>query len=105
MSTRSLRRFRTLKPIGAPSRVARCCVGAQCVIRGYLSGSAWREYAASGTLAGEPLASALRESARLALPLFSPATKVRTGHDENITVAQMCRILGSEVTGELERRS
>lgn len=77
----------------------------ECVIRGYLSGSAWREYAASGTLAGEPLAAGLRESARLELPLFSPATKVGTGHDENITVAHMCRILGSEVTGELERRS
>ena len=77
----------------------------ECVIRGYLSGSAWREYTASGTLAGEPLATGLRESARLASPLFSPATKVQTGHDENITVAHMSRILGSEVTRELERRS
>jgi phosphoribosylaminoimidazole-succinocarboxamide synthase len=77
----------------------------ECVIRGYLSGSAWSEYAASGTLAGEPLAAGLRESARLALPLFSPATKVGTGHDENITVAHMCRIVGSEVAGELEQRS
>jgi phosphoribosylaminoimidazole-succinocarboxamide synthase len=77
----------------------------ECVIRGYLSGSVWREYAASGMLAGEPLATGLRESARLATPLFSPATKVGTGHDENITVAHMCRIVGSEVTGELERLS
>lgn len=77
----------------------------ECVIRGYLAGSAWREYAATGTLAGEPLAAGLRENTRLAIPLFSPATKVGTGHDENITVAHMRRILGSDITGELEGRS
>jgi phosphoribosylaminoimidazole-succinocarboxamide synthase len=77
----------------------------ECVIRGYLSGSAWKEYAATGTLAGEPLAAGLRESGRLASPLFSPATKAVSGHDENITVAHMSRLLGAEVTGELERLS
>ncbi|MEA2894385.1 MAG: phosphoribosylaminoimidazole-succinocarboxamide synthase, partial [Bradyrhizobium sp.] len=59
----------------------------ECVIRGYLSGSAWKEYAAQGTLAGEKLADGLLESEKLKPPIFSPATKAETGHDENITVA------------------
>ena len=75
----------------------------ECVIRGYLSGSAWREYAKSGTLAGEALAAGLQESGRLDPPIFSPATKAESGHDENITVAQMREVLGADVTAELER--
>jgi phosphoribosylaminoimidazole-succinocarboxamide synthase len=75
----------------------------ECVIRGYLSGSAWKEYSATGTLAGEALPAGLTESMRLARPLFSPATKAEHGHDENITVGQMRGLLGPEVTGELER--
>jgi phosphoribosylaminoimidazole-succinocarboxamide synthase len=74
----------------------------ECVIRGYLSGSAWKEYAAHGTLAGEKLASGLTESAKLAPAIFSPATKAETGHDENITVARMREILGDEVATTLE---
>ena len=58
----------------------------ECVIRGYISGSAWKEYAAQGTLAGEKLAPGLLESAKLEPAIFSPATKAETGHDENITV-------------------
>ncbi len=77
----------------------------ECVIRGYLSGSAWKEYAVSGTLAGEPLAPGLRESDRLDPPVFSPATKAETGHDENITIAQAAAVLGAGVAGELEARS
>src|SRR5215467_5563344 len=61
----------------------------ECVIRGYLSGSAWKEYAAQGTLAGEKLPSGLVESAKLDPAIFSPATKAATGHDENITIARM----------------
>ena len=61
----------------------------ECVIRGYLSGSAWREYAKSGTLAGEPLPGGLEESSRLDPPIFSPATKAESGHDENITIGRM----------------
>src|SRR5262249_36433401 len=57
----------------------------ECVTRGYLSGSAWREYAKSGTLAGETLPKGLQESGRLDPPIFSPATKAESGHDENIT--------------------
>jgi phosphoribosylaminoimidazole-succinocarboxamide synthase len=75
----------------------------ECVIRGYLSGSAWREYAASKTLAGEPMPEGLSESVRLDTPIFSPATKAESGHDENITVGRMREILGAEVTAELER--
>jgi phosphoribosylaminoimidazole-succinocarboxamide synthase len=74
----------------------------ECVIRGYLSGSAWKEYAAHGTLAGEPLAAGLVESARLEPAIFSPATKAETGHDENITIARMREAVGDEVAYQLE---
>jgi len=75
----------------------------ECVIRGYLSGSAWKEYAAHGTLAGEKLAPGLVESAKLEPAIFSPATKAETGHDENITVARMRETLGDDVAQWLER--
>jgi phosphoribosylaminoimidazole-succinocarboxamide synthase len=75
----------------------------ECVIRGYISGSAWKEYAASGTLAGEKLASGLTESAKLEPAIFSPATKAESGHDENITIAKMRAVIGDEVTDTLER--
>jgi phosphoribosylaminoimidazole-succinocarboxamide synthase len=75
----------------------------ECVIRGYLSGSAWKEYAAQGTLAGERLPPGLIESAKLEPPVFSPATKAETGHDENITVKRMREIVGDEVADALER--
>jgi phosphoribosylaminoimidazole-succinocarboxamide synthase len=75
----------------------------ECVVRGYLSGSAWREYAKSGTLAGETLPAGLQESGRLDPPIFSPATKAESGHDENITVGRMREVLGADVTAELER--
>jgi phosphoribosylaminoimidazole-succinocarboxamide synthase len=74
----------------------------ECVIRGYLSGSAWKEYAAHGTLAGERLAPGLLESGKLDPAIFSPATKAETGHDENITIAQMREVLGDEVAYTLE---
>jgi phosphoribosylaminoimidazole-succinocarboxamide synthase len=74
----------------------------ECVIRGYLSGSAWKEYAARGTLAGEKLPSGLVESEKLQPAIFSPATKAETGHDENITIVRMREILGDEVAYTLE---
>lgn len=77
----------------------------ECVIRGYLSGSAWKEYSAAGTLAGESLPPGLRESERLEPPIFSPATKAEAGHDENITIARMTSSLGPDVAAELERLS
>jgi phosphoribosylaminoimidazole-succinocarboxamide synthase len=74
----------------------------ECVVRGYLSGSAWKEYRTAGTLAGESLPVGLRESDRLDPPLFSPATKAESGHDENITRQRMAVILGAEVAARLE---
>lgn len=80
-------------------------VPVECVVRGYLSGSAWKEYQATGTLAGEPLPRGLRECDRLDPPLFSPATKAETGHDENITRAAMVTVVGEAAASELEARS
>jgi phosphoribosylaminoimidazole-succinocarboxamide synthase len=77
----------------------------ECVIRGYISGSAWKEYKASGTLAGEKLPAGMVESDRFPTPVFSPATKAETGHDENITIPQMRATLGDANTAELERLS
>lgn len=77
----------------------------ECVIRGYLAGSAWKEYSASGTLAGEELVPGLQESERLPMALFSPATKAEEGHDENITISRMSEIIGIAQTEELERLS
>lgn len=74
----------------------------ECVIRGYLSGSAWKEYSATGTLAGEALAPGLQESERLPIALFSPATKAEEGHDENITLSRMEQIVGAAAAKELE---
>src|SRR5216684_1849207 len=74
----------------------------ECVIRGYLSGSAWKEYAQQGTLAGEKLAPGLLESAKLEPSIFSPATKAETGHDQNITIARMREVVGDEVAYTLE---
>ena len=76
----------------------------ECVVRGYISGSAWKEYSRTGTLAGELLPQGLRESDQLAEVLFSPATKAETGHDENITIARMRALIGDAAT-ELEQRS
>lgn len=78
----------------------------ECVVRGYISGSAWREYRAAGTLAGERLAGGLTESAKLPEPVFSPATKAEHGaHDENITFADVEVQLGSALARELRDRS
>ena len=75
----------------------------ECVIRGYITGSAWKEYSRSGTLAGEPLPQGLVESARLDPPIFSPATKAETGHDENITIDRMRQEIGADAAETLER--
>jgi phosphoribosylaminoimidazole-succinocarboxamide synthase len=77
----------------------------ECVVRGYLSGSAWKEYRDRGTLAGEPLPPGLRESDRLEPPVFSPATKAETGHDVNIPIWRMADQLGPDTAAELERLS
>jgi phosphoribosylaminoimidazole-succinocarboxamide synthase len=77
----------------------------ECVVRGYLSGSAWKEYLEHGTLAGESLRKGLRESDHLDPPLFSPATKADEGHDENITVDRMRSIVGERWASKLESLS
>jgi phosphoribosylaminoimidazole-succinocarboxamide synthase len=77
----------------------------ECVVRGYLSGSAWKEYRERGTLAGEPLPQGLRESERFDPAIFSPATKAESGHDENITRSQMATTVGDAIANDLERLS
>jgi phosphoribosylaminoimidazole-succinocarboxamide synthase len=77
----------------------------ECVVRGYLSGSAWKEYRESGTLAGEPMPPGLRESNRLETPIFSPATKAESGHDENIPFGRMQEIVGGEAAERLRDAS
>ena len=77
----------------------------ECVVRGYLSGSAWLEYRQHGTLAGEALPKGLRESDRLDPPLFSPASKADVGHDENITVNRMRSVVGERWASKLENLS
>ncbi len=74
----------------------------ECVARGYLSGSAWAEYRADGTVAGERLPRGLEESARLDEPIFTPATKALTGHDENISRAQLAAAVGRDLARQLE---
>jgi len=73
----------------------------ECVIRGYLSGSAWKEYRERGTLAGEPLPPGLLESGKLDPPIFSPATKAESGHDENVTFATVEGALGADLAARL----
>jgi phosphoribosylaminoimidazole-succinocarboxamide synthase len=77
----------------------------ECVVRGYLSGSAWAEYREHGTLAGEPLPAGLRESDRLDPPIFSPATKAEVGHDENVTFAAVERGVGRTMAERLRDTS
>jgi phosphoribosylaminoimidazole-succinocarboxamide synthase len=80
-------------------------VAFECVVRGYLSGSAWVEYRERGTLAGEPLAAGLLESGRLEPPIFSPATKAESGHDLNVTFGAVAAALGPELAGRLRDAS
>jgi phosphoribosylaminoimidazole-succinocarboxamide synthase len=73
----------------------------ECVVRGYISGSAWKEYQASGKVCGIELPTGLRESEAFPEPIFTPATKEVSGHDENISFARMCEILGAETSSHL----
>ena len=70
----------------------------ECVVRGYLSGSGWKDYQRTGQVCGHQLPPGLRDSEKLAAPIFTPATKAETGHDENISEQQMAAIVGGEVT-------
>ena len=73
----------------------------ECVARGYLSGSGWKDYQKTGTVCGVPLPAGLRESALLAEPIFTPATKAQSGHDENVTFEQASAIIGKELCEKL----
>jgi phosphoribosylaminoimidazole-succinocarboxamide synthase len=73
----------------------------ECVVRGYITGSGWKDYQRTGQVCGHQLPVGLRESEKLAEPIFTPATKAETGHDENISEKQMAEIVGDEVTEQL----
>ncbi len=80
-------------------------VAFECVVRGYIAGSAWAEYRRDGTLAGERLPAGLVEAARLDPPIFSPATKAEEGHDENVPFARMREALGAALADGLRDRA
>src|SRR5438270_1105681 len=73
----------------------------ECVVRGYISGSAWKEYKATGKVSGIQLPAGLKESDAFPEPIFTPSTKATTGHDENISFDQMCEIVGVETASHL----
>ena len=75
----------------------------ECVVRGYLAGSGWKDYKASGEVCGHRLPDGMRESDRLPQPIFTPATKAQTGHDENIDRDQAAELVGAERLREVER--
>jgi phosphoribosylaminoimidazole-succinocarboxamide synthase len=77
----------------------------ECVVRGYISGSGWKDYQRTGTIAGEPLPDGLKECDRLPQAIFTPATKALTGHDENISRAELANRAGQELAQTLERLS
>ena len=77
----------------------------ECVVRGYLAGSGWKEYEQSGTVCGLRLPTGLVESSELPEPIFTPATKAESGHDENISFERMCEIVGPELSEQLRTLS
>jgi phosphoribosylaminoimidazole-succinocarboxamide synthase len=77
----------------------------ECVVRGYLAGSGWRDYRETGEVCGHALPAGLRQAERLPEPIFTPATKAVEGHDENITLAEAAAIVGAQRLEELERLS
>jgi len=77
----------------------------ECVVRGYLAGSGWKEYRESGTVCGLPLPQGLKQAARLPAPIFTPATKAESGHDENISWSRCCEILGIETATKVRDHS
>jgi phosphoribosylaminoimidazole-succinocarboxamide synthase len=75
----------------------------ECVVRGYLSGSGWKDYRATGATSGHVLPEGLRESDRLPEPIFAPSTKAAEGHDENIDLARAAELVGADELAEVER--
>jgi phosphoribosylaminoimidazole-succinocarboxamide synthase len=89
------------------SMIVRKCqvVPIECVVRGYLDGSGWKEYQQNGQVCGIPLPAGLQQCSQLEQPIFTPATKEETGHDINISFERMAEIVGSELAEQLRRRS
>jgi phosphoribosylaminoimidazole-succinocarboxamide synthase len=73
----------------------------ECVARGYISGSGWKEYKQQGTVCGIKLPAGLRESDKLSEPIFTPATKAQTGHDENVSFEHVVSLIGEDLTKRL----
>jgi phosphoribosylaminoimidazole-succinocarboxamide synthase len=95
------------KTLAGRSMVVRKCqvVPIECVVRGYLEGSGWKEYRQSGTVCGQRLPGGLVQGSQLAEPIFTPATKEESGHDINISFSRMSELVGRETAEELRQRS
>ena len=95
--------------LGVPAELARQAmvvrraerVDVECVVRGYITGSAWSEYRKSGTVSGQPMPSGLREGDKFPEPLFTPTTKAEVGHDENLSFAEVVEMVGSDTADRL----
>ena len=96
-----------LAPLAGRSTLARKCrvVPIECVVRGYLEGSGWKEYRASGSVCGVRLPAGLVQASQLPEPIFTPATKEESGHDENISFPRMVELVGQATADELRSRS
>jgi phosphoribosylaminoimidazole-succinocarboxamide synthase len=93
-----------LRPDGRSTEARRLrMLPIECVVRGYLTGSGWKDYQATGSTSGHELPPGLRESERLPEPIFTPATKAQTGHDENIDRDRAVELVGADVLAEVER--
>ena len=98
--------LRSLREDGRSMEVARLrMLPIECVVRGYVAGSAWKDYQVDGETSGHRLPTGLLESQRLPEPIFTPATKAQRGHDENISREQAANMVGHEIFGEVERLS
>jgi phosphoribosylaminoimidazole-succinocarboxamide synthase len=98
--------FLALRPDGRSLECRRLeMLPIECVVRGYLAGSGWKDYAATGSVCGHTLPAGLREAERLPRPIFTPATKAAEGHDENITREGAAELVGEELLREVEEVS
>lgn len=99
--------FRLRSELDGRAVLVRRCerIDVECVARGYLAGSGWAEYRRDGTVAGERLPPGLQESEKLPEPIFTPATKAITGHDENISRAQLAAMIGKDLANLLEEKT
>jgi len=101
LSDEQVAQLRGRVTIGHRARV----VPIECVVRGYLAGSGWKEYQQHGTVCGQPLPAGLQQCDELPEPIFTPATKAESGHDENISFAQACDVVGQDVMERLRAMS